>query len=119
MDAPKPFYFYTRLNQTELLGRRAKNVVELLEGIRAVPDSSIYHHTHRILQQYHYMSPVPPNDFAYWITDALNEDALGETMASVDVIEFEKIDDLRKRFVALMNDFLKHKQKIRMCPAHE
>jgi hypothetical protein len=65
------------------------------------------------------MSPAPPNDFAYWITDALNEDALGETMASVDVIEFEKIADVRERFVALLNDFLKHERKIRMCPASE
>ncbi len=119
MDAHEPFYFYTRLNQTELLGRSARNVVELLEGIKAVPDSSIYQHTHRILQQYHYMSPAPPNDFAYWITDALNEDALGETMANVDVIEFEKMGDVRDRFVAILNDFLKHKRKIGMCPASE
>ena len=49
MDAHKPFHFYTRLNQTELLGRNARNVVELLEGIKAVPDSSIYQHAHRIL----------------------------------------------------------------------
>ncbi len=119
MAAHNPFHFYTRLNQTELLGRKARNVAELLEGIKAVPDSSIYHHTHRILQQYHYMSPAPPNDFAYWITDALSEDALGETMASVDVIGFEKIGDVRDRFVAIVNDFLKHKKKMRMCPASE
>ena len=112
----QPFYFYTRLNQTELLGRRAKNLIELLEGIRTVPDSSIYHHTHRVLQQYHYMSPAPPNDFVYWITDALNEDALGETIASVDVIEFQNIGDLRKRFTEILSGFLVPKRKIRTCP---
>jgi hypothetical protein len=39
------FHFYTRLHQTELLGKKARNLVELLRGIKGIPDSSIYHHT--------------------------------------------------------------------------
>ncbi|MBW1839741.1 MAG: hypothetical protein JRI49_07370 [Deltaproteobacteria bacterium] len=109
------FHFYTRLNQTELLGKKARNLVELLEGIKSVPDSSIYHHTHRFIQQHHYMSPQPPNDFADWITDVLNEDALGEKMASVDVIEFQKIKGLRKKFIEILSDYLKEDKKVRDC----
>ena len=113
------FHFYTRLNQTELLGKKARNLVELLEGIKRVPDSSIYHHTHRFIQQHHYMSPQPPNDFADWITDVLNEDALGEKMASVDVIEFQKIKGLRKKFIEIVSDYLKENKKVRECPDNQ
>ena len=113
------FHFYTRLNQTELLGKKARNLVELLEGIKSVPDSSIYHHTHRFIQQHHYMSPQPPNDFADWITDVLNEDALGEKMASVDVIEFQKIKGLRKKFIEIVSDYLKENKKVRDCPDNQ
>jgi len=113
------FHFYTRLNQTELLGKKARNLVELLEGIKSVPDSSIYHHTHRFIQQHHYMSPQPPNDFADWITDVLNEDALGEKMASVDVIEFQKIKGLRKKFIEILSDYLKEDKKVRDCPDNQ
>jgi hypothetical protein len=119
MKANKSFHFYTRLNQTELLSRKAKNLVDLLEGIKTVPDSSIYHHTHRFLQQHHYISPEPPNDFAYWITNVLNEDALGEQIASVDVIEFKKIVDLRTRFIEIICDYLKKHKKIRNCPENQ
>lgn len=119
MKANEHFHFYTRLNQTELLGKKAKNLVELLEGIKSVPDSSIYHHTHRFIQQHHYMSPQPPNDFAYWITDVLKEDALGEKIASVDVIEFKKIVDLKARFIEILSDYLKKHKKIRDCPDNQ
>ncbi len=98
------FHFYTRLNQTELLGKKARNLVELLRGIKGILDSSIYHHTHRFIQQYHYMLPQPPNDFAYWITDVLNENALGKKMASVEVIKFQKIKGLRKKFIEILSD---------------
>ncbi len=76
----KPFQFYSRLNLVELLGVKAKNVKELLDGIKEVPGTSIYYHTHRFLQQHHYLSPEPPNDFAFWITNSIGLDALGERM---------------------------------------
>jgi hypothetical protein len=64
MDA---FQFFTKLDQTLLLGLGAKTVEELLNGIRTVQDSSIYFHTHRFLQQHHFLSPEPPKDFTYGI----------------------------------------------------
>lgn len=59
------FRFYTKSNLTELTGLKAVNLTELLELIRAMPGSCIYHHTHRFLIQHQYLSPEPPNDFAY------------------------------------------------------
>lgn len=102
----KPFQFYSRLNLVELLGIKAKNVKELLEGIKVVPGTSIYYHTHRFLQQHHYLSPEPPNDFAFWITNSLGLDALGERMASIDTVKFRKIRELREKFIEILENYI-------------
>jgi hypothetical protein len=101
------FHFHTRLNLVELLGRRARNVPELLQGLREVPATSVYYHTHRFLQQHHYLSPEPPNDFAFWVTGALSLDALGERLASVDTVRFRRIGDLRDALVEILESFVR------------
>jgi hypothetical protein len=98
----RPFRFYTRHNLVELLGRRAASAVELLEGVQAVPGSSIYYHTHRFLQQHHYLSPEPPNDFAFWAAGTLGLAEIGERLASVDTVRFVRIEDLRRRFIEIL-----------------
>ena len=115
MAVSETFNFCTRFNQVELLGRSAKNLVELLEGIREVSGSSIYYHTHRFLQQHHYLSPGPPNDFAYWITNILQENFLGEKFSGVDIVQFRTIRDLRMKFVELIEDYLDDKKQVRDC----
>jgi hypothetical protein len=113
----KAFRFYTRLNLVELLGRRAKNVPQLLEGLREVPGTSIYYHTHRFLQQHQHLSPEPPNDFAFWVTNALNLDGLGEGLASVDIIKFRSIRGLRERFIEVAESFsVNGVSRNRECP---
>jgi Family of unknown function (DUF5752) len=106
---PKPFRFFTRLNLVELLGRRARNIPELLEGIQQVPGTSIYYHTHRFLQQHHYLSPEPPNDFAFWVTSALGLEGLGERLASVDTVSFHAIRDLRDRYSEVLGLYLRER----------
>lgn len=116
-----PFEFKSRLVLTELLGLRAATLPELTDGIRTVPLSSIYHHTHRFLQQHHFLSPEPPNDFAYWVTNMLNEEVAGEMLASLDIMQFVRLSDLRNRFLQLLEDYLKtakHKVSGR-CPEGE
>lgn len=109
------FRFHTKLDQTILLGRRARNIKELLEGIESVPGSSIYYHTHRFLQQHHYLSPEPPNDFAYWVNEVLGDAALGEKLSSVDIIQFHSIQDLRNTLVATVAEYVKSMEKISDC----
>jgi hypothetical protein len=99
------FYFKTRLNLVEMLGIRVRNVPDLLEQIRQVPGASIYYHTHRFLQQHHYLCPEPPNDFAFWIANALGLDGLGEQLASVDTIKFTRINDLRDAFSTIIEKY--------------
>ena len=70
----QPFCFNTKCDQTLLLGLKVRNIPGLLDGVRRVPDAAIYYHTHRFLQQHHYLSPEPPNDFAHWVYRTLEKE---------------------------------------------
>jgi hypothetical protein len=100
------FHFYTQYHLVELLGTKARNPVELLEGIKSVPASSIYYHTHRFLQQHHYLSPEPPNDFAFWLMEILHLKGLGEEFLSVDTVRYCNLEDLRRTFQESLEDYL-------------
>ena len=113
------FTFHTKLDQTLILGLKARTVEELLDGITRVPDSSIYHHTHRFLQQHHYLSPEPPNDFAYWVSEVLVDSVLGEQLSSVDTVQFDHISDLRAKFSEILESHLKEKGRRGDCPPGE
>jgi len=107
IKAKDPFKFCTRLNLSELTGLRATTLGQLLSIIREVPGSCVYHHTHRFLQQHQYLSPEPPNDFAYWVTDALGEDELGERLVSIDTMQYSTIRDLREKIILTIEDYLR------------
>lgn len=117
--ATEPFRFYTRLHLTELTGLSAENLEQLVALTRQVPGSSIYHHTHRFLQQHQFLSPEPPNDFAYWVTETLGEDALGERLASIDTMQYSTIHALREKIVWTMEDHLKNNDRSRKKFAHK
>ena len=102
IEAREPFHFYTRQNLTFLTGRKAKNLSELLSGIKDAKESSIYHHTHHFLAQHEFLSPEPPNDFAYWITHILQDKVLGEEVASIDLRVYSNLEDMRKKIVEVI-----------------
>src|SRR3990167_9130782 len=106
IKAKEPFIFYTRLHLSELTGLRASTLSQLLELIKEVNGSCIYHHTHRFLQQHQYLSPEPPNDFAYWVSDVLGEDELGERMASIDTMAYAAISGLRNKIISEIESYL-------------
>jgi len=108
IKAKEPLKFYTRLHLSELTGLRATTLGQLLELIKTVPGSCIYHHTHRFLQQHQYLSPEPPNDFAHWVADVLGEDELGERLASIDTMQYSTIRALREKIVVTIEDYLKN-----------
>ena len=119
IKAKEPFRFYTRLHLTELTGLRATTLSQLLELIRKVPGSCIYHHTHRFLQQHQYLSPEPPNDFAYWVTEMLGEDELGEKLVSIDTVQHSTIRSLRDKIAATIDDYLKNNALAKLKFARE
>ena len=107
----KTFRFYTRLHLKVLTGLKASNVEELLDLIKKVPGSSIYYHTHHFLQQHEYLSPEPPNDFAHWIASVLNEEVLGERIASIDTIKYPSIRALRNEIIRIIEDHIEKNPK--------
>jgi len=107
IKAKEPFKFCTRLHLSELTGLRATTLGQFLALIKQVSGSCIYHHTHRFLQQHQYFSPEPPNDFAYWVTDILGEDELGERLVSIDTIQYSTIRDLREKIASTIESYLR------------
>src|SRR3989338_5910625 len=107
IKANEPFRFHTRLHLSELTGLRATTLGQLLDIIKTVPGSCIYHHTHRFLQQHQYFSPEPPNDFAHWVSEVLSEDELGERLASIDTVQYTTIRHLREKIIATIEEYLK------------
>jgi len=116
---PKPFHFTSSLDLTLLTNRRARDLAELLEHLRAVPGSVIYYHTHHFLVQHQYLSPEPPNDFAYWVTNVLQEDRLGEQLAAIDLVQFRTIRALRERIVEVIETYLNECPQLRVAPEDE
>ncbi|MEO0185444.1 MAG: DUF5752 family protein [candidate division WOR-3 bacterium] len=112
----EPFFFKTSLRLIQMLGIKARNLTELLEGIRMVPLSSIYYHTHRLLYQQLALYPEPPNDFAYWICNSLNIKELSESVASINIIRFDDIEELRNQFFNIINDYNMKERPVSIAP---
>ncbi|MFH0941203.1 MAG: DUF5752 family protein [Candidatus Omnitrophota bacterium] len=113
------FRFFTRLHLTELTGLKAANLSQLLKFIKEVSGSCIYHHTHKFLQQHQFYSPEPPNDFAYWVTDVLGEDELGEKLASIDIVQYSTIRSLRDKIADTIEVFLNNSTLAKLKFARE
>lgn len=101
----REFQFYTEYHLPVLLGLKARNINELMQYLKEVPEASIYYHTHRFLKVHHYLVPEPPNDFSYWIRNTLNLRELGELISSVNTVAFKSLEELRNKFVVLLENF--------------
>jgi len=104
--AKEPFRFSSRVHLTELTGLEAKNLHELVDGLREAPDAVIYYHTHHFLEQHHYLTPELSNDFAIWVDDALGDEVLGEKLATVDTFGFPNLGTLRDKLVLIIEGYL-------------
>jgi hypothetical protein len=98
----RPFEFRTRLTVTKLTRRIATDVASLAAHLREVSQSVVFQHTHHYLVQHQELSPEPPNDFAHWVTTALQEDELGERLAAVDTIRFASLGALQARLIEIL-----------------
>lgn len=97
-----PFVFHTSIKLPEYTGRLAATVDELLDGIRAVDGSSIFHHTYHFLYQHQFALAQPPTDFAYWVGAVLLDHGLAEELAAVSPVDFPSLHALRERLVEVV-----------------
>ncbi len=104
--AKKPFTFYLRSHMKELTGLKARNLRELADTLKVVPESVIYYHTHHFLESHHYLTPQPANDLAMWVDEALGEEILAEKLAAVDTFQFNSLEALRERHVSIIEEHL-------------
>lgn len=104
--AKEPFRFHSRSHMKELTGLKAKNLRELADMLKVVPESVIYFHTHHFLEAHHYLTPQPTNDLAMWVDEALGDEVLAERLASVDTYQFSSLQALRERHVSIIEEYL-------------
>lgn len=102
MNHNEPFVFYTERRMVALTGRKARNLGELAEGLRTLPGSVIFYHTHHMYLSHHFETPAFSNDFALWVSEALQEEALGERLAAIDLLDFTSIRDLREAILKVV-----------------
>jgi len=114
--AKEPFRFFNRVHLTELTGLKAKNLKELVDVLKNAPDSIMYYHTHHFLEEHHYLTPEPANDFAVWVTDALGDEVLGEKLANIDAFEFATLSALRERIVNVIEEYMSLEPDLRRAP---
>jgi hypothetical protein len=117
--AKSPFYFNTAANLIRIEREQARNLGELLEGLRICPEDSIFQHTFRTLQEHHFIREGFSNDFAHWAFESCNEVGLAERLASLDIREFTSIAKLRERIIAIIEDYLKANARARERAAME
>lgn len=117
--AKRPFIFKSQLSLVELTGLKAADLSEFCFLLKTVPESSIYYHTHHFLQQHQFLTPEPPNDFAYWVANVLQEDIVGERLASIDTVQFDTLEDLRRALVGEIEAYLGKKPHLRRAPEGE
>lgn len=113
LTTDNPFIFYSRLHLTELTGIQANALPELLDCLRKVPGSCIYHHTHHFIQRHQYLSPEPPNDFAYWVSEVLGDKQLGEELASIDSMAHPTIRSIREALITVIEKALKSRMRLK------
>jgi len=98
--------FYRARYQFELTGKQARDLPELLAAIKEIDESSIFNHVYHALLDSHFLPIGYPNDFAYWVIDALHEPVLAERLANLDLREFPDIEALRKEIIRIIEDYM-------------
>jgi hypothetical protein len=105
--APAPFRFVGCVELREMLGRKAADVQQLMEGIEEVPADSIYYHTHSYFLRYEHGPTLFPSDFATWVAVSVRDRVLSERLGLIDPFEFRDVEALRAEIVATIDDHLK------------
>ena len=81
-------------------------MTELTEQLKTVPEEVIYCHTYRCLEENPYRAIESPNDFSSWVRDVLENKALSEKLANINIFGCTRLQTLRNKFIAVLEDYL-------------
>jgi hypothetical protein len=104
--AETPFCFCSASSLTRVTGMRADSLAGLLENLRECSEASIFNHTFQTLEHHHFLTEGFSNDFAQWVLTSCNQPGLAERLASRDIRQYPKIEDLRGDFVRIIEEHL-------------
>lgn len=107
MNEKKTFRFYECFALTKLTGRKAADILQLIEILRQISPESIFHHMHQYFLKPHAVASEFSNDFAVWAAESIEEHSLAEALANVNPFEFENIEGVREELVRLITEYLK------------
>lgn len=93
--ADRPFQFFVASYVPRISNQQAKNLAELQTGLASCSDSCIFYHTFHSLGRHHFLTEGFSDDFAYWVLAALNQAALAEQLAALDIRDYLSIAELR------------------------
>jgi hypothetical protein len=112
-----PFIFYTQQQLISLTGRRARNLSQLLEHLRSVTGACIFYHTHYRYLTQHFVEPTFYNEFAGWVSTALQERRLAERIGAIDLLSASSLREIRERIIAeIERHFTENAGVQRDCP---
>ena len=106
MTQVRPFAFFGCIELREILGRRARDERELMEGLEQVPLDSVYYHTHSVFLRHPQMTEAFPNDFANWVATQVRDQVLAERLAVVDPFQFPNLEELREELISIIDHHL-------------
>jgi hypothetical protein len=101
-----PFYFYTSSNLVELTGEKANTLEELVTLLQQCTGSAIFYHVFQGYRERHFAIEKYHSDFAQWIFNSLDEEALAERLGSLDVRDFVTIRDFRETMLQIIIDYI-------------
>ena len=118
MSGGNPFVFYTERRLVALTGRKARNLRELLDHLTEVSGSSIFYHTHYLYLAHHFEKPRFYNEFANWVSQALQEERLAEKLAAIDLLTLTSVRRVRETIISIIEKHLQDSSiRPRECPS--
>lgn len=102
---PQPFQFATAAYLIRIENQRAMTIAELMACLDQASDAAIFYHTFQTLGQHHFLTEGFSNDFAQWVLASLNQPALAERLASIDIRDYVSIAELRADLRHIVAEF--------------
>ncbi|MGC9119080.1 MAG: DUF5752 family protein [Thermoproteus sp.] len=101
-EANKPFVFKSAYYLSLYTKVRARNLRELVDGIKKADAGALFHHVFHTVFAKHRLHPYYTNDFAAWVGEELNDEDLAIELSSISGAEPATVEDIRKELLAVL-----------------